>query len=126
MTENSKIEALEGVDVAVYGNDLTRCQRWMLYPVYVAAALVYLDAVVFLLSLESTRQFIGNGSEFCWMFGSFQRYVFVSVALFIVDVPLLCGLYLLARRNYLIAYLIVWALWLLTEPVLSHFDLGYC
>jgi hypothetical protein len=125
MTDEN-LKATERASVAVLGSDPARRQRWMLYPVYAAAVLVYVDAIIFLFSLESTREFIGNGAELCWMFGSFQRYVSVSIALFIVDVPVLFGLHWLARRNHLIVYLIVWALWLLTEPVLSHFDMGYC
>ncbi len=108
-------------------NKLSPRQRWMLYPVYAAAVWVFLGAAVLLLTLSQTREFIGDkGVEYCWMYGSFQRYLFTHLTLICVDTTVLLGLYWLARRNYLLVYLIVWAAWLLGEPLLSFFDMSYC
>jgi hypothetical protein len=107
-------------------NGITRRERWMRYPVHAAAAFVLFDAVIFLVSLNATREFIGSGSEYCWMFGSFQRYVTTSLVLICVNVIVLLSLYWLARRNHLFVYLIVWVVWLFGEPLLSYFDRGYC
>jgi len=107
-------------------DNLTPRQRWMLYPVYVAAVLVCLGAIGFLLTLNETREFIGDGVEYCWMYGKFDRYIFTHLALFCVDIGALLGLYWLARRNSLLVYLILWAVWLLGEPLLAFFDMSYC
>jgi hypothetical protein len=102
-------------------------RRWMLYPVYVAAVLVFVGMTVFLATLNQTREFIGEwGSEYCWMYGSFERYVFTHLVLICVDIAVLLALYWLARRDLPIAYLVVWAAWLLSEPLLSFFDMSYC
>jgi hypothetical protein len=108
-------------------NKPTPRQRWMLYPIYAAAVLVLLGAMVFLITLNETREFIGErGVEYCWMYGSFQRYLFTHLTLISVEIGTLLGLYWLAQRNHLLAYLIVWAAWLLGEPLLSIFDMSYC
>jgi hypothetical protein len=102
-------------------------RRWMLYPIYAAAVLVFLGATAFLVTLNETREFIGErGVEYCWMYGSFQRYLFTHLTLICVDIGTLTGLYWLAQRNYLLAYPIVWGAWLLGEPLLSFFDMSYC
>jgi hypothetical protein len=99
----------------------------MFYPIYAAAALVGLGAMVLLLTLNATREFIGErGVEYCWMYGSFERYLFTHLTLICVDIAVLLGLYWLAQRNYLLVYLIAWAAWLLGEPLLSFFDMSYC
>ena len=108
-------------------NRSTPRQRWMLYPIYAAAVLVCLGAVIFLVTLNETREFIGDrGVEYCWMYGSFQRYLFTHLALICVDMGTLLSLYWLAQRNHLLAYLIVWAAWLLGESLLSFFDMSFC
>jgi hypothetical protein len=108
-------------------NDVTPRQRWMLYAVYAAAAWVVLGAAVLFLTLNETRKFIGEkGVEYCWMYGSFQRYLYINLASLCVDIVTLFGLYWLARGNYLIVYLIIWAVWLFGEPLLSFFDMSYC
>jgi hypothetical protein len=102
-------------------------QRWMFYPIYAAAALVGLSATVLLFTLNETCEFIGkSGVEYCWMYGSFERYLFTHLTLIGVDIGVLLSLYWLARLNYLLVYLIIWAAWLLGEPVLSFFDMSYC
>jgi hypothetical protein len=108
-------------------NGPTPRQRWMLYPIYAAAVLVCLGAMVFLVTLNETREFIGDrGVEYCWMYGSFQRYLFTHLTLICVDMGTLLGLYWLAQRDHLLAYLIVWAVWLLGEPLLSFIDMSSC
>jgi hypothetical protein len=108
-------------------SDLTHRQRWMLYPVYGATALACLGAVVFVATLNETREFIGDkGVEYCWMYGKFDRYLFTHLALICLDTTVLLGLYWLARRNRLFIYLFVWAAWWLYEPLLSFFDMSYC
>ena len=102
-------------------------KRWMLYPIYVAAVLVCLGATAFLVTLSETRELIGErGVEYCWMYGSFQRYLFTHLTLICVDIGVLLGLYWLAQQNYLLAYLVVWAAWLLGEPMLSFLDMSFC
>ncbi|QWG14812.1 hypothetical protein KMZ29_09230 [Bradyrhizobium sediminis] len=60
---------------------LTSRQQWMLYPVYAAAVLSCLGTVLFFISLNDTRNFIGEkGVEYCWMYGSFERYLFINLA----------------------------------------------
>jgi hypothetical protein len=107
--------------------DFVPRQRWMLYGIYGAIAWVFLGVVVLFATLNKTRLFIGEtGVEICWMYGSFDRYLFTHLALICLDVGVLLGLYWLARRNNLLVYLIVLAVWLLGDPVLSFFDMSYC
>jgi hypothetical protein len=99
----------------------------MLYPIYAAAALVCLSTVGFFVTLRETREFIGEkGVEYCWMYGSFDRYFYVHVGSICVDIAALFGLYWLAKRNHLLVYLLVWAVWLLGEPLLSFFNISFC
>ena len=93
----------------------------MLYPVYAAAALVCLGALVLLLTLNQTREFLGRrGIEYCWMYGSFQRYLYTHLTLIGVDTAVLGALYWLALRNYLLVYLIVAAAGLRSARLLSR------
>ena len=106
---------------------LTRRQRWMLYPIYVATVLACLSAILFLISLNETREFIGDkGIEYCWMYGKFDRYLFTNLALICLDAIVLSGLYWLARQDCLFIYLLTWAAWYLYEPLLSFFNMSYC
>jgi len=116
------------VELSIFGvGSLTPRQRWMLYPVYGATVLVCLQALVVVATLNETREFIGDkGVEYCWMYGSFHRYLSTNLVLICLDVALLLSLYWLVRRNRLIIYLVVWAIWLLGEPLLSVFDMSYC
>jgi hypothetical protein len=102
-------------------------QRWMFYAVYAAAAAVCFSMLSLILTLKQVRELLGDrGIEYCWMYGSFERYLSTTLTLTCVDVCVLLSLYWLARRNRLLAYLIVWAAWLLGEPLLSFFDMSYC
>jgi small neutral amino acid transporter SnatA (MarC family) len=102
-------------------------QRWMLYAVYAAAAAVCFSVLSLLLTLNQVRKLLGDkGIEYCWKYGSFERYLSTTLTLTCVDVCVLLSLYWLARRNHLFAYLVVWATWLLGEPLLSFFDMSYC
>jgi len=48
------------------GNRLTPRQRWMFYPIYAVAALVLPGTTLFLVTLNETREFIGErGVEYC-------------------------------------------------------------
>ena len=107
--------------------DLTHRQRWMLYPVYGATAIVFLLAIILVATLNETREFLGDkGIEFCWMYGSFDRYLFTHLGSICVDAGVLLVLYSLARRGWLKSYLVVWAAWLLENPLSSFFDMGFC
>jgi hypothetical protein len=107
--------------------DLTRRQRWMLYPVYGAAAIVLLLAIIFFATLNEMREFLGDeGIELCWMYGSFDRYLTTHLASICVDAGALLILYSLAHRDWLKSYLVVWTLWLLEDPLLSFFDMSFC
>lgn len=67
---------------------------------------------VFFISLNDTRNFIGEkGVEYCWMYGSFERYLYINLASIGVSIGELLSLYWLAQRNYLFTYLILWAAW---------------
>ena len=102
-------------------------QRWMLYAVYAAAVLCCLAALIFFATLNETRDFIGEkGVEYCWMYGRFERYLYIHLAKICVNIAVLLCLYRLAQRNYLFVYLVVWTGWLLGEPLLSFFDMSYC
>jgi hypothetical protein len=106
---------------------LTRRQRWMLYPIYGAAALVCLTTLLVFLTLNGTRDFIGEkGVEICWMYGSFERYLFAHFTSTGVSLITLSALYWLARRDQVVAYVGVWAMWLLYDVLLSFFGLSFC
>jgi hypothetical protein len=60
------------------------------------------------------------------MYGSFSRYFYTNLILLGVDTATVLGLFWLVRRDYLVAYLIVWLIWLFGNPVLSYFDMSYC
>jgi hypothetical protein len=108
-------------------SDFTRRQRLMLYAVYGATVWVFLGVVVLFATLNETRLFIGDkGVEICWMYGSFDRYLFTHLALICLDSGVVLGLYWLARHDNLLVYLMVWVAWLFGEPVLSFFDMSYC
>jgi hypothetical protein len=82
----------------------------MLYPVYGTTAIVFLLAIVLVAELNEMREFLGDkGSEFCWMYGSFDRYLFTHLGSICVDAGRLLVLYSLARRDWLKSYLVVWA-----------------
>jgi hypothetical protein len=101
-------------------------QRWMLYPIYVAAGLVCLDTMLFLATLNDTREFIGEqGIECCWSYTSFERYLFASLTSIGVALVVLTGLYWLARRNDLLTYLILWVVWLLEKALLLYFEFNF-
>jgi hypothetical protein len=109
-----------------YG-DLTRRQRWMLYPVYGATAIVFLLAIILVAELNEMREFLGDkGIEFSRMYGSFNRYQFIHLGSICVDAGVLLILYSLARRDWLKSYIAVWAVWWLEEPLLSFLDMSYC
>jgi hypothetical protein len=112
---------------SIFGkNGSERRRRWMIYPIYAGVLYVCRSVTVVLTTLNETRKFIGGGAEFCWMYGSFERYLIVSFIVICVDTAMLLGLYWLSRRNYLMAYLTALSAWLFLEPVLSFFDMGYC
>ena len=107
--------------------DLTHRQRWLLYPVYGAAAIVFLLAIILVAELNEMREFLGDkGIEFCWMYGSFDRYLSTHLGSICVDAGVLLILYSLARRDWLKSYIAVWAAWRLEEPLLSFFDRSFC
>jgi hypothetical protein len=102
-------------------------RRWMTYPIYVVFAMIVLDLLFFFITLNDTHEFIGErGVEYCWAYGSFTRYVVSHLA----SITVLCGilyvLYLLARRDYLTAYVGVVVACLVSKLVLSFFGLGLC
>ena len=107
--------------------DLTRRQRWMLYPVYGATAIVFLLAIILVAELNEMREFLGDkGIEFCWMDGSFNRYLYTHLGSICVDAGVLLVLYSLARRDWLRSYIAIWAAWWLEEPLLSFFEMSFC
>lgn len=104
-----------------------RRQRWMLYPIYVTAALLCVHSLFFFATLKETREFIGKkGVEYCWAYGSFERYLFSHLTSILIIVVGLSLLYWLARRDYMVAYLVIWATWLLGNMFVSFFDLSFC
>jgi small neutral amino acid transporter SnatA (MarC family) len=108
-------------------NSSSSRQRWMLYAIYATAAAVCFSALSVVLTLNQVRKLLGDrGIEYCWMYGSFERYLFTSLTVVCIDVCVLLSLYWLARRDYLLSYLIIWAAWFLGEPLLSFFDINYC
>lgn len=99
----------------------------MLYPIYASAVIVGLSAAMFFATLSETREFIGEkGVEYCWMYGSFERYFYINLSWIFADIGFLLILYWLARRSCLAVSLVVWVVWLLGEPLLSFFDMSYC
>jgi hypothetical protein len=99
----------------------------MLYPVYGATAIVFLLAIILVVTLNEMREFLGDkGIEFCWMYGSFDRYLFTHLGSICVDAGVLLVLYPLALRDWLKGYLVVWAAWWLEEPLLSFLDMSFC
>jgi hypothetical protein len=99
----------------------------MLYPVYITAALVCVYTVFFLITLNETREFIGErGVEYCWAYGSFSRYLFSHVTSIFVFFCILSVLYWLARRDYAYAYLTVCVTLLFGRLLMSFFDVGFC
>src|SRR5260221_10887039 len=108
-------------------NNLAPRQRWMLYLIYGSAGLVFLGVVVLFVTLNETRLFIGDhGVEICWMYGSFDRYLFTNLALICLDTGVMVGLYWLARLDNLLVYVMVWVVWWICDSVLSFFDMSYC
>ena len=99
----------------------------MLYPVYGATAIVFLLAIILVAELNEMREFLGDkGIEFCWMHGSFDRYLSTHLGSICVDAGVLLILYSLAHRDWLNSYIAVWAAWWLEEPLLSFFDMSFC
>lgn len=110
-----------------HNSKLTLRQRWMIYPIYITAALLCVHSLFFFATLKETREFIGKkGVEYCWAYGSFDRYLFSHLASVLIVLIGLSLLYWLARRDYLVAYLVVWATWLLGNMSLSFFNLSFC
>lgn len=108
-------------------SELAPRQRWMIYGIYAIAGFMLLGVLTFFTSLRETRAFIGDrGVEYCWMYGAFHRYLYINLAWFGADIVVLFGLIWLAQRNHLLAYLLVVAIWLFGEPILSLFDMSYC
>jgi len=97
----------------------------MLYPVYISAVVVFLLTIDLFWSMDEMRAFLGDkGIEYCWKYGNFHRYLYTNLALTCVDVVVLLYLYRLARHDRMFAYLVVWAAFLIGEPIiLSFFDL---
>lgn len=109
------------------GDGSTRRQRWMLYVVYAETMLWLLGVIIFVATLDQTRRFLGDGGiEYCWMYGSFNRYLFTHLALIFLNVAALVCLHQFARRDRLLAYLMLQGVWLLWEPVLAFFNMSYC
>jgi hypothetical protein len=98
----------------------------MFYPIYLAAGLVGLDAVLFVATLNDIREFIGEkGLACCWSYTSFDRYLSASLTSIGVGLVVLSGLYWLAQRKYLLAYFVLWALWLLEKASLWYFEFNF-
>ena len=99
----------------------------MLYSVYGATAIVILLAIILVAMLNEMREFLGDkGIDFCWMYGSFDRYLSSHLGSICVDAGALLILYSLACRDWLKSYLAVWAAWWLEDPLLSFFDTRFC
>jgi len=99
----------------------------MLYPVYGAAAIVFLLAIILVAELNEMREFLGDsGIEFCWMYGSFDRYLSTHLGSICVDAGVLLIIYSLAHLDWLKIYIAVWAAWWLEEPLLSFFNVSFC
>jgi hypothetical protein len=121
------ISSAAKLNVMPFNNNLEHRQRWMLYPIYIAGVLLCLYALLFLVTLNETREFIGEkGVEYCWEYGSFNRYLLSHLISISIALGLLSTLYALARRNNLFAYVGVWIAWLLIRSLLSFFNLSFC
>ena len=102
-------------------------RRLMFYPIYVATALVCVYILSFLVTLNETREFIGErGIEYCWAYGSFSRYLFAHVTSICVALGILSVLYKLAKRNSLSAYLIVCGACMAGGFLISFLELNLC
>jgi hypothetical protein len=114
-------------EIMLNHGDLSSRQRWMLYPVYGASAIFLLLTIILFATLNEMREFLGDkGIELCWMYGSFDRYISIHLGSICVNAGVLLILYSLACQDWLKSYLVIWALWLFEDSLLSLFDMSFC
>lgn len=108
-------------------SDRKRRQSWMVYVVYFFVAIVALNALAFIVTLNETRQFIGNGGlEICWKYQSFERYLWSSSIELAIACCILFALYWMAVRNYLRLYLIAWGFLIFARVAMYALELTPC